>query len=348
MTPIAKPVWMALFSAALFGAATPLSKALLDDCTPFQLAGLLYLGAALAVAPLALRSRSRTRWNLANLRKLIGAIACGGVFGPLLLLFSLQTAPASSVSLWLNLELVATALIGHFLFHDHMERGSWIALSAMVIAGMLLCVGQPVGATRSAVLVALACICWAIDNHLTALIDGISPAQSTFWKGLLAGTVNMAIGLGQAEVAGLSFQTVIGGLIVGQLCYGASIALYIAAAQQIGATRGQMIFATAPFIGMTVSIVWLDEPVTSPQVIAGALFVLALIALFRERHGHRHEHAALAHTHAHRHDDGHHLHPHVGDPPANYHSHWHEHEATVHTHPHWPDLHHRHAHRQHE
>ena len=52
------PVAIALLSAALFGAATPASKWLLGELTPLQLAGLLYLGAALGVAPSLLRSRS--------------------------------------------------------------------------------------------------------------------------------------------------------------------------------------------------------------------------------------------------------------------------------------------------
>tara|TARA_R110000850_G_scaffold273358_1_gene409653 strand:- start:194 stop:373 length:180 start_codon:yes stop_codon:yes gene_type:complete len=36
---------------------------------------------------------------------------------------------------------------------------------------------------------------WGIDNHLTANIDGIIPSQSTFWKGLVAGLVNLSIGV---------------------------------------------------------------------------------------------------------------------------------------------------------
>ena len=49
------PVLLGLLAAALFGAATPASKRLLIELTPLQLAGLLYLGAALGVAPAALR-----------------------------------------------------------------------------------------------------------------------------------------------------------------------------------------------------------------------------------------------------------------------------------------------------
>jgi EamA-like transporter family len=46
------PILLALISAALFGSATPASKILLDSFAPIQLAGLLYLGAAIGVMPL--------------------------------------------------------------------------------------------------------------------------------------------------------------------------------------------------------------------------------------------------------------------------------------------------------
>ena len=42
-------VLIGVISAALFGVATPLSKILLDRLSQFQLAGLLYLGAGLAM-----------------------------------------------------------------------------------------------------------------------------------------------------------------------------------------------------------------------------------------------------------------------------------------------------------
>ena len=119
------PVLLAFISAALFGAATPASKSLLADLSPFQLAGLLYLGAALGVAPIAgLRQVWRMPWRLnpANRWRLWGAVLAGGVAGPVLLLAGLKVASAASVSLWLNLELVATAVLGHWFFRDHLTR----------------------------------------------------------------------------------------------------------------------------------------------------------------------------------------------------------------------------------
>src|ERR1700752_3268931 len=79
----------AVVAAALFGAATPASKWLLSGLTPFQLAGLLYLGAALGVAPAAWKEGSPRlpgRGDHPNQLRLLGAIIAGGIAGPVLLL----------------------------------------------------------------------------------------------------------------------------------------------------------------------------------------------------------------------------------------------------------------------
>jgi hypothetical protein len=68
---------LALISALLFGASTPASKLLLGSFEPFQLAGLLYLGAALGMAPLVgleHRRGARVHFDLANRLRLGSAI----------------------------------------------------------------------------------------------------------------------------------------------------------------------------------------------------------------------------------------------------------------------------------
>jgi uncharacterized membrane protein len=187
-------------------------------------------------------------------------------------------------------------------------------------------------------------MCWGLDNHLTALIDGITPAESTFWKGLVAGACNLALGIGFGPFAATPL-TALGALAVGTLSYGASIVLYISAAQALGATRAQVAFSSAPLFGVALSVAWLGESLRLAHGVSAALFAGAIALLMLERHAHRHVHEAMRHEHAHRHDDGHHLHSHPGMPPETRHSHLHEHEPTVHAHPHWPDLHHRHPHR---
>lgn len=342
---MAAPVLWCLAAAALFGASTPASKALLDGAVgPLTLAGLLYLGAGVATLPFALRGGSAARRrDPANLRRLLGAVLFGGVLGPIALLLGLQAAPSASVSLWLNLETPATALLAWVFFREHMDRPTAAANGLVVLAGVLLAAPAGFSLAPAAGLVALAAVCWGLDNNLTAVIDGWTPAQTTVAKGLVAGAVNLGLAAALGEPLPSLLQAM-GAMAVGALAYGASIVLYIRGAQQLGATRSQMLFASAPFLGVALAWALLGEAVQGVQVGAAALMVAALALLLRARHAHRHHHAAVTHTHAHRHDDGHHTHTHAGLPPEAWHTHEHAHQPQVHQHPHQPDLHHRHPH----
>lgn len=345
MTPV-YGLALGLLSALLFGASTPASKLLLGSLAPFQLAGLLYLGAALGMAPVAWLERrrgARMVFDRDNALRLAGAVFFGGLLGPVLLLSGLRIAGAGSVSLLLNLELVATALLGVVFFREHLGRLGWLGVAGVVLAGVVISAGGGWPGTVAASWVAGACVCWGLDNHWTALIDGITPARSTLVKGLVAGGTNLGIGLGLGPLEA-SPTTLAAGLAVGALSYGASIALYIASAQELGATRAQAVFATAPFAGAALGFTVLGEPFGATHAVACVLLASAIPALVWSRHVHVHVHEATLHIHGHRHDDGHHVHEHPGLRPATRHSHAHRHERLVHAHPHWPDVHHRHRH----
>ena len=326
---------LAILAAALFGAATPLSKGLLGTIGPFTLAGLLYLGAGLALAPWALRGLgSRVKvLNGRNRLYVLGSVLAGGIAGPVLLLFGLSAASSSSVSLWLNLELVATAILGHFLFRDTMTKRSALAAIGILAASVLLSIEGGTSTVAAGLLVAGACVAWGFDNHFTALIDGLTPETSTFIKGIVAGTVNLVIGLlaeGRAEIGLASLG---GALAIGALSYGASIVLYIASAQGLGASRAQLFFSSAPLFGLALAAILLGDIPTVARAVALALMGLSWSLLLGDRHSHDHLHMRAIHTHWHRHGEGHH-------------SHEHKHEDLEHRHPHVSDIHHRHVHEE--
>lgn len=340
------PISLALISAALFGSATPASKLLLDSFAPIQLAGLLYLGAAIGVIPLLLKNKeAKLPSHLSNKNRLylLGAIVFGGILAPIFLLLGLQFATAASVSLWLNLELVATAILGYCFFQDHLGRIGWIGVSGCILAAILLSVGEKVAGFEAGLLVTIACISWGLDNHLTSLIDGISPAQSTFYKGTVAGSVNLILGI-LIQPSTSPTSNIFIALGIGMLAYGISIVLYITSAQSLGATRSQMLFSSAPLFGILFSALILGEEIVLIQQVAMLLTIGSLFALFQDQHSHQHEHTASFHQHQHRHDDGHHTHNHSGFSASLLHSHWHEHKAMFHSHFHLPDIHHRHQH----
>lgn len=330
-------------AAALFGASSPASKALLGSMSPLTLAGLLYLGAALGVLPFAFRSGPRSqRRSGKNLLRLGGVVLFGGVLGPALLLVGLARAPAASVSLWLMLETPATALLGWAFFKEHLDRRTVAAVVLVTAASALLAGAPGTALIPSTLLVAGACACWGLDNNLSAVIDGFTPAQATLAKGVVAGTVNLVLGL-IIETPTFSAANLGAALLLGALAYGASIVLYVRGAQQLGAVRSQLLFSSAPFFGVVLAWVALREPVLTSQLVASMLMVAAIVLLHRDRHAHAHAHEPMTHTHWHRHDDDHHDHDHVTAVRGG-HVHEHEHQRTSHSHPHPPDLHHRHRH----
>ena len=344
-TALTAPVVWCLFSAILFGASTPASKDLLvDSFEPLTLAGLLYLGAGLFSLPFAIhKAKTPQNTTTANQLRLLGAVVFGGIIGPVALLYGLKHASAGSVSLLLNLETTATAILAYFYFKESLGFKGWIANVAVVAAGILLTIPDGFSMAPAAGLVLFGCFCWGLDNNLTAIIDGYRPSQITLAKGIVAGGFNVILGL-LFENPSFAIQGTLLALSVGALAYGASTILYVKGAQQLGATRSQMLFATAPFWGLGISWAWLNEPVLGIQVAAAILMAFALSLLLRSGHGHSHVHLALSHTHSHRHDDGHHEHSHKGIPPGTWHTHEHSHEAQEHEHEHISDLHHRHEH----
>lgn len=338
-----------ILSGFLFGIATPFSKLLLGGLNSFQLAGLLYLGAAFAMLPYIFRKNNNIKllFKPGSRFKTTGIIFFGGFLGPLLLLAGLKTANAASVSIWLNMELVATAILGVLIFKDSLDKFTWIAVVLTIAAGIITSFGEGSSGLLSGLLIAAACVCWAVDNHLTALTDGASPQSVTFVKGIVAGSVNLIIGClisNQPVLVG----NILPALVVGVFSYGLSIVLYVTSAQNIGATRSQILFSTAPLWGVFMSYLFYHDSFQWVHIISIVFLALAVIATNILSHKHLHTHIAMEHIHYHHHADGHHSHFHEeqGVSERKWHSHAHKHEPVTHEHPHDPDLHHRHEHKQ--
>ena len=336
-----------LLSGFLFGIATPFSKLLMAGLNSFQLAGLLYLGAALAMLPYIFKKNSNLRllFQPGNRAKTIGIIFFGGFAGPLLLLAGLKIANAASVSIWLNMELVATAILGVLIFKDALDRNTWIGVFLTILASIVVSFGEGSSGITSGLLITAACICWGVDNHLTALTDGASPQTVTFVKGIVAGSVNLIIGCLIASQA-MALGNVVPAIIVGIFSYGISIVLYVTSAQNMGATRSQILFSTAPVWGVLLAYLFNGEPFQWVHIISIALLALAVIITNLFTHQHLHTHLAMEHIHYHQHTDGHHTHSHDDETVADskWHSHLHTHDPITHKHLHDPDLHHRHVH----
>ena len=342
-------ILLALSSAALFGASTPVAKIMLGSVGPWMMAGLLYLGAGIGLAAVhLLRNVSRLPAAEAPLRRadmpwLAAVIVSGGIVGPVLLMFGLARTDAAGASLLLNFEGLATMAIAWLAFRENVDRRLLLGAFAILAGAAVLSWQGRASLDWGALLVVAACVSWGIDNNLTRRLSSADPLQIAMLKGLVAGSVNLMLALMQgAAFPGAGMVLAAG--IVGFLGYGVSLALFVLGLRHLGAARTGAYFSLAPFIGALLSLALLDEPLTLRLAAAGGLMALGLWLHLTERHEHRHIHEAMEHEHRHTHDE-HHRHAHGPEaPPGEPHSHRHRHAPLVHRHPHYPDIHHRHRH----
>ncbi|MBV1799843.1 DMT family transporter [Siccirubricoccus sp. G192] len=342
-------ILLALLSAALFGASTPLAKLLLGAVDPWMMAGLLYLGAGIGLASVHLsREALRLPAVEAPLRRsdmpwLALVIVAGGILGPLLLMFGLSRTDAAGASLLLNLEGLATMGIAWVVFRENVDRRLLLGAFAILAGAILLSWQGQASFQWGALLIAGACLCWGIDNNLTRRLSSADPVRIAMLKGLVAGAVNLLLALLNGAVlppAGILLA--VGA--VGFLGYGVSLVLFVLGLRHLGAARTGAYFSLAPFVGAVLAILMLGESLSAQVLIAGGLMGLGLWLHLSERHDHEHAHEAMEHEHRHTHD-AHHQHEHGPEvPPSEPHTHRHRHAPLVHCHPHYPDLHHRHGH----
>jgi len=188
-----------------------------------------------------------------------------------------------------------------------------------------------------------ACACWGLDNAVTARIDHLAPEHIVALKGFVAGSMNLALGASLSGFGSRTALTDVGlALVLGAAGYGLSIALWVKGARDLGAARGQVVFATAPFIGAVLAWTVFGEHLARRQVIAGLIAAAGVVLALGTDHEHRHQHRVVVHEHEHPHDDGHH--DHHDSVEAARHTHAHRHEPASHSHRHVPDLHHGHRH----
>jgi len=314
------------------------------------LAGLLYLGSGLGLGLIQLarkaggESAAEAPLRRADLPWLALVVLSGGIIGPVLLMFGLATTAASTASLLLNLESLATMALAWVIFGENVD-GRLLAGAAAILAGAVLLSwqGGPERVDWGGLAIAGACLAWGLDNNLTRRLSAADPVQIALIKGLAAGAVNLVLAL--LAGAQLPSAAAIGGAaVVGFVGYGVSLVLFVLGLRHLGSARTGAYFATAPFIGAVVAIALLGEAVTLQLVLAGLLMAIGLYLHLAESHEHEHRHDSFEHEHRHTHDE-HHRHAHrPGDPLSEPHTHRHRHVPLVHKHPHYPDLHHRHTH----
>jgi drug/metabolite transporter (DMT)-like permease len=336
-------ILQALLAALFFGASAPISKLLLGDVPPVLMAAFLYIGSGSGIALVKLFQRLTSNQKEAGIKRpdvgwLAGAIISGGILAPIILMISLKNTSASTASLLLNFEGVGTTLIALFFFRESISRRALVAIVVITLASIFLSTdfSSGFGFSLGALGVILACVLWGVDNNFTRNISAKDPLTIVAWKGLVAGSFSLLLGLGlgqQLPALGIILRI----LLLGFISYGLSTMLFIYSMRGLGAARTSALYGTAPLAGVLLSILIFKDPVTLFFALAAVFMMVGAYLLANEEHAHFHIHMPVVHEHRHSHDEFH-----AHDELAITHSHEHDHPQTEHEHGHMPDIHHRH------
>lgn len=336
-------ILQALLAALFFGASAPIAKLLLGDVPPVLMAAFLYLGSGTGISLIKLYQRLTKNQKEAGIRRpdigwLAGAIISGGILAPIILMFSLKNTPASTASLLLNFEGVGTTLIALFFFRESISRRALAAILIITLASIFLStdLASGFGLSLGALGVILACVLWGVDNNFTRNISAKDPLTIVAWKGLVAGSFSLLLGLGLGQQPP-ALSIILRILLLGFVSYGLSTMFFIYSMRGLGAARTSALYGTAPLAGMLLSIVIFRDPITLPFALAAILMMVGAYWLANEEHAHFHIHMPVVHEHRHSHDEFH-----LHDGHIETHSHEHEHPHSQHEHGHMPDIHHRH------
>jgi drug/metabolite transporter (DMT)-like permease len=264
---------LAMGAGVLFGLSAPLSKLLVAGMDPIALAGVLYLGAFVAVSIGRLLGVTRGLYSEPLRRSdapyVLAMIAVGGVVAPILLMFGVRAASGFTASLLLNLEGVTTALIAWMFFRERVSGSVWGAVILMTAAGVLL-TGVVTGGKSSMLgplLIVGAAIGWGVDNNVSARLSHCDPLTLITIKGLAAGL--FSLGLSWATMGSLPAPGIfLAGLGVGSISYGVSLVLFILSLKAMGAARTGAFFAVGPLAGALLSLVIFRSAFTWPMAVA--------------------------------------------------------------------------------
>ena len=268
----------AFISAFLFAAGMPATKQLLQYASPVMLAAILYIGSGIASSLILLfkSTEIKNSFSKVDIARMLTAITLGGICAPLLLMMAMQAIKASTVSLLLNFEIVFTAIIAALFFKEHLSIRIIVGLIAVFSGGVCLSFNSNLETSWAFIYAIAAAFLWSTDANITARITTINPLEIARSKGLMAGTFNLVVAL----LSGATFPAVdvtLWAMLTGFMCYGMSLVFFIESMRRLGAARATSLFATEPFIGAILCVIFLHEQLTFNLILAGILMSAGVV-----------------------------------------------------------------------
>jgi drug/metabolite transporter (DMT)-like permease len=289
MNPARKKAYLALILCELiWGASQPLVKSSLDFISPTQFLFLRYLIAAPLVLPLIIHSFTRYHFSIIQLIKII-LIESLSVINLVFVYIGLSQITALQSSLILQTRPIFVTLAGLMILNETIERHEWLGLLFSVL-GTFIILAKPFflhteGLTSASFIGTAILIISNIIYMVNILL--IKKHYTKISKAAISG-IHMWIGLG---ITGLyvyftnSFpnpNVIPTPEVLLPLLYmailGSVIALTLSnfALSRIEASEATIFLYLQPLVYIPLSVLWLKESITSPQLLGMTLIFLGV------------------------------------------------------------------------
>ena len=279
-----------ILAASCWGVGTVISKAALGEVPPLTLLP-IQLAASLAILAVLMRRRGISfRTEGSPLLGRLGLLNPGIAYG--LSLIGLTTITASlSVLLWALEPLMILFLAAWFL--QERITPTFIALSVVAVAGMVVIIYDPSSSSGQLIGVALTLAgiaCCAVYSVVTR--RWIPNARETS-KVILAQQAHaLALALGLVVVIGLAGGAVVPTSLTplglasaigsGALYYAGAYWFYLGALRHVPASFAAVSFYLIPIVGVAASAVLLGERLDPRQWLGAVIVLGAILAIIRQ------------------------------------------------------------------
>lgn len=266
-----------LIAVTLFGAAWPITKAALADATPlwFALSRTL-LGALISAGILAAMGRlsfpGRRDWPAVLS---VGLLQLGGFFA--LTHLAVALVPAGRTAVLANVTIYWLVPLSVLVLHEHVSARRWLA-AGLGLAGVAVLAGpwavdwgEP-GILLGHGMLVLAALLWSCAIVVTRRV----PPRATMlenlpWCFLLGGAVLLPLALALEPGGGIGAAAYWHAAVIGCVVAPLGTWAVIEAGRRLPGAVSSVGFLLAPAIGVTVSTLWLGEPLGWDVILGGTL-----------------------------------------------------------------------------
>ncbi len=272
---------MAICSAFLYAFNVIIEKSYVEEISSEMILFLMYFGSGIGLFLIHLWSRktkkaSTNRIPKKEIPKIIGIVICE-LLASFFIIEAVKNVNAGLVSLLSVFEIIMTAICAFLIFKTPIGKNEIMSILLMVIGFIILNFkdGAFNEINMSSLLVIGACLCWGIENNITASISSKEPAFFTAIKCSCVSLLYLFLVLWNGTFC-LDAPILI---LYGFFTYGLSILTYAISTKYLGANKATIIFSFSPIFGVLLAILIYHEKITIPFIISSILMICAIFLL---------------------------------------------------------------------